>query len=240
MQLLQRLILLVSVVLISTSLTGCSQKFNDVNDTMKLAILGDADAELNADDITSLPYASIYARIDDGPQAFMVLALAEPSPAFGKKPTNPKSIQPTVTQLKWLSSDSGMLVTEHGRLVKTLNLPQGNLIETESIQPDPLQLGLHLSTTPLTWQRQIDWQPGYHYGYTLTSTFTRQDDAVVMINQHPVEVIYVTETVMVNDLDINYQNEFWLDPKTGKVLKSRQKIAPGLPSIDITLLKPYS
>nr|WP_265416135.1 YjbF family lipoprotein [Photobacterium frigidiphilum] len=37
------------------------------------------------------------------------------------------------------------------------------------------------------WQRTIDWQPGYHFGYQLISKFVRQDNTVIMINERPVE-----------------------------------------------------
>nr|WP_265416136.1 YjbF family lipoprotein [Photobacterium frigidiphilum] len=43
-----------------------------------------------------------------------------------------------------------MLVTEGGRLVNSLNLPQGNLIETYSSQLDPLTLGLQRANTSCT------------------------------------------------------------------------------------------
>ena len=246
MRSLQRSIIYLYLVLVSAALTGCSQKFNDVNDTIKVALFGEADISLNQNDIEKLPYASIYAKVGDGPQAFMVLALAEPKTSLGKhqSPSQQASAQQTslqhTTQLKWMSSDNGMLVTENGRLVKTLNLPQGNLIETISSQPDPLVLGLHLPSTPTIWQRKIDWQPGYHLGYTLQSKFTRQKDAVVIVNEKPIEALYFTETVTVSSLSTEYQNDFWLHPQTGKVLKSRQKIAPNLPYVEITLLKPYS
>lgn len=236
MRSLQRSILCLSLVIVSALITGCSQKFNDVNDTIKVALFGEADIRLDQDDVNSLPYASIYAKVSDGPQAFMVLALAEPKARLTKHQATP---QQTI-QLKWMSSDNGMLVTENGRLVKTLNLPQGNLIETTSSQPDPLVLGLHLPSTPTTWQRMIDWQPGYHFGYTLQSEFTRQKDAVIIVNEKPIEALYFTETVTVSSLNTEYQNDFWLHPQTGKVLKSRQKIAPSLPYVEITLLKPYS
>ena len=65
------------IFLCLTLLTGCSQKFQDVNDTAKLALFGDDDTQLSAQAINQLPYASMYARIGDGPQAFMVLAFAE-------------------------------------------------------------------------------------------------------------------------------------------------------------------
>lgn len=231
-----RLFSLFPLILTVAVLTGCTQKFNDVNDTIKLALLGEPDTNVSQQKIQELPYASIYARVYDGPQAFMVLALAEPKVSLDRHQT----LTPQTFQLKWMSSDKGMLVTENGRLVKTLNLPQGNLIETFSSQPDPLALGLHRPSTPTTWHRSIDWQPGYHYGYTLSSEFTRQKDAVITLGNTPIEALHFSETVTVASLDVIYQNEFWLHPQTGKVLKSRQKIAPSLPYVEITLLKPYS
>ncbi|PSV46799.1 YjbF family lipoprotein [Photobacterium indicum] len=234
MRIFQRFTFLTLTILLSAGITGCSQKFNDVNDTLSLALFGDNDTELASDDVQRLPYASLYAQVDNGPQAFMVLALAEP--ALPLTPENPNKR----TQLKWVSSDKGMLVTEGGRLVKSLNLPQGNLIETYSSQPDPLMLGLQRASTPMHWQRTIDWQPGYHFGYQLTSRFARQDNAVIMINERPVETWHFIESVTIDALDTSYKNQFWIDGKTGKVLKSQQTLAPGLPVIDMTLLKPYS
>lgn len=222
-----------TLVLATLFLSGCSQKFNDVNDTLRIALLGENDAQKSALEIQSLPYASLYARLGDGPQAFMVLALAEPE--FGTSPNNPQPIQ-----LKWLSNDQGMLVTEHGRLVKTLNLPSGNLLASQSTFTDPLAQGLHLAQTPKHWQRQVDWQPGNHFGYHLNSEFSNQGKAVVLINNTPVETLHFTEHVTVESLALRFDNDFWLDPQTGTVLKSRQKLAPGLPYVEMTLLKPFS
>lgn len=153
------------VGIVTILLLGCSQKFNDVNDTMKLALFGEPDAVLTADEITLSPYASIYARVGDGPQAFMVLALAEPKPQLADTAANTRSTDPKENplQLKWLSADKGMLTTEYGRLVKSLNLPQGNLVASTSNQPDPLRLGLHRANTPMVWERTVDWQPGFHF-----------------------------------------------------------------------------
>jgi group 4 capsule polysaccharide lipoprotein GfcB/YjbF len=119
MRIFQRFTFFIVVILLSASITGCSQKFNDVNDTLSLALFGDNDTKLASDDVQRLPYASLYAQVDDGPQAFMVLALAESALSLSKSSLIPN----TRTQLKWVSSDKGMLVTEGGRLVKSLNLP---------------------------------------------------------------------------------------------------------------------
>lgn len=231
---------LIALTIFVSLTSGCSQNFKDVNDTMSLAFLGEDDATLNATDINQLPYASLYARIEDGPQAFMVLALAEDKPSFSSKLNDGSTKIEKNLQLKWLSSDKGMLVTQAGRLMKTLNLPQGNLIAVESDFTDPLALGLHRSDTPTVWQYTLDWQPGYHYGYQALSQFNPQGKQVIIVNEQPVDVLYFVETVSVEKLNISYQNEYWLSPNNGQVIKSRQKPAPSLPYIQLTILKPFA
>jgi hypothetical protein len=206
--------------------TACSQDLHNVGDTTSIAIFGEDDTLLSVDAIEALPYASIYAQIEDGPQAFLVLAFAEDN-------------LNSVTELKWLSADRAMLVTANGRLVKTYNIPAGNLLNSSSTQPDPLSLGLHLPSTPTSWQHTLDWQPGYHMGYTLNSSFKKAQPTSITINNKSIVVQHFVETVLVESLSLTYRNDFWIDPATGVVLRSRQKIAPSLPYIVITLLKPY-
>ncbi|OAN13528.1 lipoprotein YmcC precursor [Photobacterium jeanii] len=221
-----------------TLISGCSQKFQDVNDTAKLALLGDDDTVLSTSKIEQLPYASMYARIGDGPQAFMVLAFAEHNSVQN---TQPSSLEISQTiQLKWLSADKGLIVTQAGRIIKTASLSEGNLIAINSKTTDPLALGLHKSSTPKYWTRTIDWQPGYHFGYTLRSTFSNGIEQIVMVNQKPTKSLYYTESVNVPSIEQSYQNEFWVDPQTGAVLKSRQKLAPNLPVVEFSILKPFS
>ncbi|WIG69262.1 YjbF family lipoprotein [Photobacterium damselae] len=229
-----KLVLPVALLLLS----GCSQRANDANDTVKLAMFGTPDVVKTAQEIKQLPYASTYVRIGDHSQIFMVLALAETKylPASRQLTTNIAN----PLQLKWMSSDNGMLVTENGRIVKTLNLQDGNLLSSDSKQTDPLLLGLQKSTTPLAWQRTISWQPGYHMGYHLSSTFHNDGIQLVDINGQQVKALQFSETVKVKELDRSYQNTFWLDPINGKVIKSQQYPAPGMPLITMTILKPFA
>lgn len=229
---------LVLIALLPLLLSGCSQKFQNVSDTFRLAVRGDDDTVKSSAWIEQLPYASMYARIGDGPQAFMVLALAEPATVLAS-PKTPTHSEAPAMQLKWLAADKGMLVTEHGRLVKTLNLPLGNLVQVTAATPDPLALGLQLPTTPTTWTRRIDWQPGYHFGYQLTSRFEDKGLVTITINTIAQSARYFVETVNVPSLDLQFDNAFWIDPASGQVLKSRQLIAPGLPEVETQLLKAY-
>lgn len=227
----KRLLISVAALLLS----GCSQKITSVNDTVRVAIKGTADIHKSANTIAALPYASTYVRIDNQSQLFMVLALAES--ATGETVTTPSSN--TSPLLKWLASDHGMLVTQSGRIVKTVNLAAGNLSTTTSKTVDPLTLGLHLATTPTTWQRHIDWQPGYHNGYQLDSQFVFNQPEVLTINGKSVPVLRFSENVTVKQLDRHYSNTFWIEQRTGKVVKSQQYIAPDLPSVEMTILKPF-
>lgn len=235
MRIYTKLFPLIALSAFLIGVSGCSQRISALNDTIQLAFIGDDDITLTPEQIKANPYASIYVKIEDTPQAFVVLAFAEPKTTLSSIKQHPE-----VLELKWLSADKGMLVTVNGRLVKTHNLLAGNLTTVESIEPDPLLLGLHLSSTPKTWTRTIDWQPGYHYGYEVISTFNLVAEESILINGTPIQALHFNERVSVEALDIEYQNEFWLNPQNGNVIKSHQKIAPNLPFIDITLLKPFA
>lgn len=223
---------LVLPALALSALVGCSQKFQDVQDTMSLALFGNKDIVIPADKVNALPYASIYAKVDGNAQVFMVLAYAQP--AYSALPDAKSKVQ-----LKWLSANNEMLVTEYGRIVKTVNLLSGNISASYSNQADPLALGLLKANTPTRWKRKVDWQPGLNFGYTITSRFDIQGKNILMINDQPVETLHVIEYASAPELDLQFENDFWLDPISGAVLASSQTPAPGLPKIEITLLKPY-
>ncbi|WP_256383778.1 YjbF family lipoprotein [Photobacterium toruni] len=227
---------LLFILILFSFISGCTQKVNNVKDTVRLAIQGSADIHKSRYEISQLPYASTYVRIDNNNQLFMVLAFAET--AAGKTITHNNKINPP--QLKWLANDNGMLVTQSGRIIKTVNLSPGNLLATHSTSPDPLALGLHLATTPKQWQRTIDWQPGYHTGYQLDSVFVFDHAEVLTINGKSVPVLCFNENVLVKQLNTHYSNTFWVDQQTGKVVKSLQYIAPSLPSVEMTILKPFN
>ena len=104
------------VVLPVLSLTfGCTQKFNDVSATVQEAYGNYIDVELTPEEIEAVPYASAYLKIGSQKQVFVVLAFAEPNPLTGQ------------TQLKWVSADKAMVVTENGHIVKTIGLQTTNL-----------------------------------------------------------------------------------------------------------------
>lgn len=202
-------------------LAGCSQKINHVYETIQLATVGGEDFELTDEKIKSIPYASIYARIGDGPQAFLVLGFYENE------------------QAKWFSADSGMLATRHGRLVKTIGLSGKNLDAVTNLTNDPVAMNLALESTPKSWQRKADWSPDYDYNHTLNSSFEFQTKESLTILGQDYTAHKFVETVVMQEKGESYQNFFWVKPDTGEVLKSQQRLGPDLPVIEIIQLKRF-
>nr|WP_250911047.1 YjbF family lipoprotein [Escherichia coli] len=92
------------------------------------------------DDIQNMPYASQYMQLNGGPQLFVVLAFAEDG------------------QQKWVTQDQATLVTQHGRLVKTL-LGGDNLIEVNNLAAHD---GLDRIPAGTLRHRTLSLQMGWH------------------------------------------------------------------------------
>ncbi|WP_146074530.1 YjbF family lipoprotein, partial [Vibrio jasicida] len=115
-----KLLIITSILLMA----GCTQKFNDVSATIEEAYSNYIDVELTSDEIKQVPYASAYLRIGSQKQVFVVLAFAEEDKVTGAK------------QLKWVSADKSMIVTENGRIVKTIGLQENNLVALSGTYPE--------------------------------------------------------------------------------------------------------
>lgn len=228
---------LLSVIL----LTGCVQKFSHVNDTLKEAFNGFDDISMTAEEISQLPYASSYMRFNDGARIFMVLAFAEQNPATGN------------TQLKWVSSDRAMVVTENGHVVKTLRLSTENLARRSSlISPTVTTASTQNTTTQSqsvqannrwveghTLQAVYDWAHGNHYGYQADITLTQQGKQTLDSAIWSKETTQWQEQVNFPQLEQSFTNQYWVTD-SGKVVKSIQYIGPDMTRIEIDILKPFA
>ncbi|HDY8047556.1 TPA: YjbF family lipoprotein [Vibrio vulnificus] len=213
-------------------LSGCVQRFDDMSTTLNEAFFGAEDITQTSQQVLALPYASTYMRINDGQRIFMVLGYAE---------QNPDNNQ---LQLKWVSSDGGMIVTENGRVVKTLNLPYGNLIRREvdfahSQQAKPWQDNLQ-------WQSQYDWKTqgsdsnkGMHYGYLGDVTLTQMGSEEVISAIWQQTLTIWQENIFFPQLDTTVKNQYWIND-SGQVMKSIQYLGPEMTRIEFEILKPFA
>ena len=219
-------------------LAGCSQQFQDVNSTFDEAFFGSSDVELSKEYIQTLPYSSIYAEVNDQGKIFMVLAYVGENPQTGAE------------QLKWMSSDNAMIVTENGRIVQTLLLPYENL---SGLVFQPLDVfssannssadsssTFDVSTNPgaQKWQAVYDWQPNYRFGYKANITRTYAGNEPVETPLASIDTKKFQEKVNFPMLEQEITNQYWVDSK-GQVLKTIQYLGPDMTRLELTVLKPY-
>lgn len=184
-----------------------------------LAISGPDDVTVSDEQIANLPYASLYARVDNGPRIFVVLGYLENG------------------QQKWVTQDKAMLVMQHGRLVKTLGL-RDNLQAVSNLAQDPLADALRLQNGA-QWTRVVQWREQDNVrAATARSTFQRGDDEVLNLAGERVPCRVWIETVQMESPGVSWQNTFWIDNRDGTVLQAQQMLAADQFPIVTTLLKP--
>ena len=211
------------LVIVSASLLmSCTQKFSDVNATMQEAMFGRSDVELTTEDISDIPYASMYVRINDGGKVLMVLALAEENQITGE------------TRLKWMSTDRGVIITEQGRIVKTIALPNTNLTALHHDSPHFQYEG----SAPPSWTSAYDWQPDYRFGYEAISNRKYLEMESVNSPLWTKQTQKIEENTHFDVLNSSLTNTFWIDEKN-RVVKSIQYIGPDMTKIETLLLKGY-
>ena len=202
-------------------LSGCTQKFNDTFSTVNASIEGLSDVELSAAELIEFPYDSAYVRFNNGRKILMVLALAE---------INPLNNYQT---LKWLSADNVMLVTENGRIVKTLGF-DNNLIGIKSTSgqlPSP--------STQTSWQAYYDWMPAYRYQFTAQTNSKVIGQEEVILSKWSLSTKYVQETIHFVELDSKITNHYWLNSNK-KTVKTIQYIGPNMDKIEISFVKDFT
>ena len=209
------------VVLPILSLTfGCTQKFNDVSATVQEAYGNYIDVELTPEEIEAVPYASAYLKIGDQKQVFVVLAFAEQNPLTGN------------TQLKWVSADKAMVVTENGHIVKTIGLQTTNLAGIYGDVPA-------YSTPSVQYSLSYDWADKYRYGFPAKVQRSRQGKETVITPISSTTTDVYTEVVTFTSLEKSVENQYWVNGK-GEVVKTRQHLGPNMVPVELTILKGYS
>lgn len=200
-------------------LQACTQTQQGLVDTAKLAVMGPDDVTVSDEQIESLPYASMYLRINEGQRIFLVLGYDENG------------------QQKWVTQDRAMLVTQKGRLVKTLGLSD-NLLEVNNLPQDPLTHPLHIHEGE-SWTRIMSWtENGQLRSSSVTSRFTRDQDEVLTLAGRRIACHVWHEKVTLAVNGTQWQNTFWIDAVSGEVRQSAQQVGADTLPVEITILKP--
>ncbi|SUP13634.1 YjbF family lipoprotein [Vibrio alginolyticus] len=216
----QKWMRLLIVLPLLSSIFGCTQKFNDVSATVQEAYGNYIDVELTPKEIEAVPYASAYLKIGDQKQVFVVLAFAEQNPLTGN------------AQLKWVSADKAMVVTENGHIVKTIGLQTTNLAGIYGNVPA-------YSAPSMQYSLSYDWADKYRYGFPAKVQRSRQGKETVVTPISSTVTDVYKEVVTFTSLEKSVENQYWVNGK-GEVMKTRQHLGPNMVPVELTILKGYS
>ena len=203
------------IPLICLLLQACSPSTKGLGKSLWESVSGASGVQLTDDEIQTMPYASQYMQLNGGPQIFVVLAYAENG------------------QLKWLTQDRAMLVTQHGRLVKT-QLGGDNLLTVNNLGNDPL-VHPNQITDGARWTRTMGWTEHQQVRYaTATSTFHWDgNDTLTMAGQNT--AVRVLEE-KVTTSEASWRNRYWVDSE-GQIRQSEQYLGAGTFPVKTTLIK---
>ena len=202
-------------------LSSCSGTYNAYVNMFKVALSADEDVVLPYAFFEQAKYDYLYVKYGDKPQVALALAFVEQD------------------QLKWISADNGMLITRYGRIVSTLGL-DNDLLYLTNKGSDPLLRPLNISSQS-NYLRLADWQQG-EYGYQVRSTFTVQQGESLEFFGQILPVIKVIEQMRYENpsnfvrFDNSWQNVFWVEAKSGRVLKASQQLQPGAERFELVFV----
>lgn len=205
--------------LAATTLAGCG------NAPLAKSVAAYWDQRAGSDPFTraqveQLPYATLAVKLGDRPRAMLVLIRVEGN------------------DLHWITADKVVLVTRHGRLVKTVGLAAGNLRSTVMLDPDPLSLKEGWNS-PRQWRRTVDLQPSGEFGTVLLAAWQPEKEEEIQTFNGPRKTIRIRESCAATHGRWALENIFWRDIETGSLAASVQTIVPNTPVLKLEPLKPY-
>nr|WP_228066272.1 YjbF family lipoprotein [Superficieibacter sp. 1612_C1] len=196
-------------------LQACSSTTKGLGDSLWNSLFGTPGVHLTDDDIQNMPYASQYVQLNNGPQLFVVLAFAENG------------------QQKWVTQDQATLVTQHGRIVKTL-LGGDNLLEMNNLAADPLAKPNQI-VDGASWTRTMGWTEYQQVRYaTARSVFHWQGTDSVVVGGESTSVRVLDEEVETDQA--RWHNQYWVDSE-GQIRQSIQYLGADFFPVKTTLIK---
>lgn len=187
--------------------------------SIDLVLYGLPDVPVDREAIENLPYATTRAKL--GRSGWIVMVLGRYEGDF----------------LHWVSADKITVVTQGGRVVRTAGLPE-NLVGTNFTRGDPLTRIGGLVAENAASNRTIDLRPQNLFGIPVQAFLVIEGTRQIEIAGRRHNTIQLSEFASVELLDWEFKNLFWIDSETGFVWKSVQHVSPGLPPIEMEILKP--
>ncbi|MDA8499171.1 YjbF family lipoprotein [Citrobacter sp. Igbk 17] len=204
-----------ALILVCLLLQACSATTEGLGHSLWESVFGSPGVLMTDDDIHNMPYASQYMQLNGGPRLFVVLAFTENG------------------QQKWVTQDQAILVTQHGRLVKT-QLGGDNLIEVNNLATDPLFKPNQI-VDGATWTRTMGWTEHQQVRYaTAHSIFKWDGPDSISVGSEETAVRVLDEEVTTDQA--HWHNRYWIDNE-GQIRQSEQYLGAHFFLVKTTLIK---
>lgn len=202
-----------ALLALSMVLAGCSGTSRDI---VRDVTRSRADVKPDHDAISASPYARIQIK-GAGTSAVMVLGNDDAG------------------RLSWYSDRQHIVFLRDGLLVGSAGLREN--VDAIGIEGDnPFRNLADVGESAVVVHRTYDWRDGYRYGVPVTGELKRSGMESIQILGTTRTLVRFDETLRGPGVDA--RNQYWADPDTGFIWKSRQLLAPGV-SLEIVQLKPY-
>lgn len=202
-----------SACLVLALLAGCSGLGRSSAQVLRIAT-GVGAIDVDAARVAANPHAQLLVE-GDGVQALMVLGNDDHG------------------RTSWFAGRQ-VVFLRGGVLAGTQGFPQ-DAVEIRLLGDDPFA-NLHELAGPVATRRRYDWMPGHRFGVELQGTLVPAGIDTIDILGTAHRLQRYDETLA--GAGITTTNSYWAEPATGRILRSREFVAPGL-VIELVHLKPY-
>ncbi len=202
-----RFLPILTLLLVLFGTTACSSMSKASMETLGEALFPKKAPEITREKLRSVPYTVLKMESAQYGTAYFVLGRIADNQRF------------------WVAASHHVLVESHGLIRRTSGFPS-TLAGTQFIGPDPFVTGLQHLRGGETFQRSVDWLPGYRFGVLLNSRFSPPTETTIVILQEPRTVRYVEEELRTTQGSFVALNRYWYSPLDGTVLRAEQQLTP--------------
>lgn len=208
-----------AIATVAAALCGCAGSDNDalrVGGLLFGAVTGHTE-QVTRDRAAAIPYASIGVQLGSSTQGLAVLNKRVGEDRY------------------WASGESILFVTREGRVIETIGLPY-DLTRVEA--RGGLAAGGTAPGTAREFFLMYDFREMGAFNVVAHCTDTDEGAETITILTARIETRHHVERCEAEQIDWSFENEFWLDAKTGFVWQSVQDIHPRSPKLYLTVFRP--
>jgi Group 4 capsule polysaccharide lipoprotein gfcB, YjbF len=214
-------LLLVPALLLAGCNSDGNSDYSNYFKLLKTGFSGDFKAtNVSREQAAAVPYASMGVKVNGGNEGLLILATQ------------------TGNDLLWTSSSHIVVVTNQGRVTRTVGLPQDI---TAAIQQDtslamaPVAAALR---GPFDSTRVIDFPGEGAFNLRLQCHATSAGLRQISVLGQALKVIRVDDKCRVVETGWSFTDNYWIDKDNGMVWRSLQHIHPNGETLRLQILRP--